>query len=312
MYDVIVTSFGHLSPWTYCNKPYTKHYRGGLKQYLMDYENAFAELIELGEANWDNDKIKIRKLNEELSSTNLTWLKTFTKGKSFEETTQILCDGAISTESHAKERANQQANQATTAQLAFMEREKWLQLPKDFRDIIIKWRKANPENRTEQQPDTTNNTPSSTTPNTNHTTTEDFEQEIFEALDEYSPEQLATIDEYLNESEESTDELEKFCSMASITPTTINTDDEGEIYFREKPSHDLICALYPKMDPKMTVDDILLASEKELGPKRKPDSPFPPIYTTQDELGERGGGFKTNISTTKFAKFALSTRFQGR
>ena len=39
-----------------------RHYKGGLFKWVQDYEDAFTELVILGQATWNNDDIKKRRL----------------------------------------------------------------------------------------------------------------------------------------------------------------------------------------------------------------------------------------------------------
>ena len=49
--------------------PYTSHYKGGLLQYITDYDNAFAKLEYLGVRDYTNDSSKKRKLLKNVAST---------------------------------------------------------------------------------------------------------------------------------------------------------------------------------------------------------------------------------------------------
>ena len=59
---------------TIISTPYSKYYKGGIKQFLIDYENAFMELTTLGEDNWNKDAKKIRRLNQNLHVTKLSFV----------------------------------------------------------------------------------------------------------------------------------------------------------------------------------------------------------------------------------------------
>ena len=49
--------------------PFHGRYKGGLLQWITDYENAFAELAELGCANWDDESRK-RRILKNVSEEN--------------------------------------------------------------------------------------------------------------------------------------------------------------------------------------------------------------------------------------------------
>ena len=49
--------------------PYTSHYKGGLLQYITDYDNAFAKLEYLGVHDYSNDASKKRKLLKHVAPT---------------------------------------------------------------------------------------------------------------------------------------------------------------------------------------------------------------------------------------------------
>ena len=86
---------------------YSKGYRGGLLQWIQDYENAFAELITLKERQWKFDPPKKRRIlqNSVDSGLDPTLLQQITKEHTFSEVCNLLCTHAISTDVAAKENA---------------------------------------------------------------------------------------------------------------------------------------------------------------------------------------------------------------
>jgi hypothetical protein len=50
---------------------YRRHYRGGLFKYIQDYEDAFTELVLIGESIWDDDGSKIRRFFQ--NDQRLAW-----------------------------------------------------------------------------------------------------------------------------------------------------------------------------------------------------------------------------------------------
>ena len=76
---------------------FTKYYLGGLLQWVQDYENAFSELVVLGEHQWSIDSSKKRRMlqNSEESGLDPTLTQKLTKSDTFAEVCNLLRGHAI-------------------------------------------------------------------------------------------------------------------------------------------------------------------------------------------------------------------------
>jgi hypothetical protein len=91
---------------------YNRNYRGGLFKWIQDYENAFTELVLLGEKIWDNDGSKKGRFVQ--NSQNIGMVDTVFKGlvrsKSFIETCNFIRSHAMHHDQQSKEKATIQVN----------------------------------------------------------------------------------------------------------------------------------------------------------------------------------------------------------
>ena len=268
--------------------PYNRHYKGGLRQFIIDYENAFMELIILGESAWNNDEPKVRRLIQNLSGAGLSWLDSFTKDKTFEETCTIIRELAINKDNITREKASSKANiiTSTNANLAYVDRDTWAKLPKELKDIIIKWRKEHPEEKKTQNPT-----------KVNQANIKDQDEETQE-LEGYTPEQLATIDEFLNESDDSDDDDNICVNMVNIQQFQENNElysdddsEEDEVYVLGDPEIDWTRVIYPNSDPSLTFDELFCQT--------------PPHSNTNTPPSKNGNTNKQSIDVLRGAELLL-------
>jgi hypothetical protein len=74
-----------------------RHYKGALFKWVQDYEDAFRELVILGQTAWNDDDIKKRCLVQNAENIGIvdTVFETLVSGKSFLETYNFLRSHAI-------------------------------------------------------------------------------------------------------------------------------------------------------------------------------------------------------------------------
>jgi len=92
--------------------PYTRSYKGGLLQFIQDYENAFAELDILGNKSWLEDNERKRRILSNvtyLNEFNNTMYREIAKGKTFPQVCDLLRQQAVSEDHHASLRATRKA-----------------------------------------------------------------------------------------------------------------------------------------------------------------------------------------------------------
>jgi hypothetical protein len=82
-----------------------RHYKGGLFKWVHDYEDAFTELVLLGQTTWNNDDIKKRRLIQNAQNIVMvdTVFEALVNDKSFSETCNFLRSNAIRHDRQAKE-----------------------------------------------------------------------------------------------------------------------------------------------------------------------------------------------------------------
>jgi hypothetical protein len=83
------------------------HYKGGLFKWVQDYEDAFTELVILGQATWNDDDIKKRCLVQNAQNIGMV------DDKSFIETCNFLRSHAIRYDQQNKEKNARQVNNAS-------------------------------------------------------------------------------------------------------------------------------------------------------------------------------------------------------
>jgi hypothetical protein len=91
-------------------------YKGGLFKWIQDYEDAFTELVLLGQTIWNNDDIKKRRLVQNAQNIGMvdTVFEALVNDKSFSETCNFLRSHAIRHDQEAKEKNTRQIH--TTCQ----------------------------------------------------------------------------------------------------------------------------------------------------------------------------------------------------
>ena len=80
------------------NTPYTKAYRGGLRVWIMNYQNAFAELKLLGETSYTDEESKKRQILQNCVSSDYTdamILKEICTNKPYKDTCKMIRVHAI-------------------------------------------------------------------------------------------------------------------------------------------------------------------------------------------------------------------------
>jgi adenylosuccinate synthase len=95
---------------------FNRHYKGGLFKWIQDYEDAFTELVLLGQITWNNDDIKKRRLVQNAQNIGMvdTVFEALVNDKSFSETCNFLRSHAIRHDQQAKEKNARQIH--TTCQ----------------------------------------------------------------------------------------------------------------------------------------------------------------------------------------------------
>ena len=92
-----------------------RHYKGGLFKWVQDYEDAFTELVILGQATWNEDDIKKRCLVQNAQNIGMvdTVFEALVDDKSFLETCNFLRSHAIRYDQQNKEKNVRQINNAS-------------------------------------------------------------------------------------------------------------------------------------------------------------------------------------------------------
>ena len=93
---------------------YHRHYRGGLFKWIQEYEDAFTELVLLGEKVWDNDGSKKRRFVQNAKNIGMldTVFEELVRNKSFIETCNFLRSHAVRHDQQTKDKATRQVNNA--------------------------------------------------------------------------------------------------------------------------------------------------------------------------------------------------------
>jgi hypothetical protein len=89
-----------------------RHYKGGLFKWIHDYEDAFTELVILGQVTWNDDNIKKRCLVQNAQNIGMvdTVFEALVSDKSFLETRNFLRSHAIRYDQQNKEKNARQIN----------------------------------------------------------------------------------------------------------------------------------------------------------------------------------------------------------
>jgi len=187
--------------------PFHKNYKGGLNAFITDYETAFMELTSILKVKaWEDEDTQKRRLLQNLEPLGMSWLDNAAKTMPLSEIYHTLRQIALKKEKRYLERSKAKANEVT-AQLSHIEPDIWGKLPRDLRDLIIKWRKAEREEKDKKQ---------AVEASANNMSIQEIEEAIQTALPEYTDAELATIDEFLKDQEEDEDEDEVNIFMASV------------------------------------------------------------------------------------------------
>jgi hypothetical protein len=89
-----------------------QHYKGGLFKWIQDYEDAFTELVILGQVTWNDDNIKKRRLVQNAQNIGMidNVFEALVSDKSFLETCNFLRSNAIRYDKQSKEKNARQIN----------------------------------------------------------------------------------------------------------------------------------------------------------------------------------------------------------
>ena len=102
------------------NTPFSKSYKGGLRAWLKDYENAFAELEVLGESSYMSDASKKRKIIQNCvpkDSKDAMIIRELCVGKSYQQTCKMIRQHALLSDN---KRTIPQVNKTTIEHLVHM------------------------------------------------------------------------------------------------------------------------------------------------------------------------------------------------
>jgi hypothetical protein len=99
------------------NTVFNRNYRGGLVEWIQDYEDAFTELVLLGQKTWNDDEIMKHRFVQNAQNIGLvdTVFEERISDKSFIETSNFLRSYAIKIVQQYKEKAARQIH--NTSQL---------------------------------------------------------------------------------------------------------------------------------------------------------------------------------------------------
>jgi hypothetical protein len=91
---------------------YNRHYRGGLLKWIQDYEDAFTELVLLGEKIWNDNGSKKRRFIQNVQNIGMvdTVFEELVQNKSFIETCNFLRSHAVRHDQQSKDKATRQVN----------------------------------------------------------------------------------------------------------------------------------------------------------------------------------------------------------
>jgi hypothetical protein len=92
------------------NTVFHRNYRGGLVEWIQDYEEAFKKLALLGQKTWNDDEIKKRFFLQNAQNIGLvdTFFEELVSDKLFIETCNFLRSHAIRLDQQYKKRAARQ------------------------------------------------------------------------------------------------------------------------------------------------------------------------------------------------------------
>ena len=96
---------------------FQRNFRGGLFKWIQDYEDAFTELVLLGQKAWDDDDSKKRRLVQNAQNIGMvdTVFEELVRNKTFIETCNFLRSHAIRHDQQNKERTARQINATNQA-----------------------------------------------------------------------------------------------------------------------------------------------------------------------------------------------------
>ena len=130
--------------------PFFKNYKGGLTQWVTDYQAAFGELtFTLKVPGGDDDQVLKRRMLQNMRQTHMPWLVVAARNQTFGEMCQNIYEHAMQEDNGNTERAARKACQATIegisdenktytnmefiAALSRVDNEVWKRLPEDVK-----------------------------------------------------------------------------------------------------------------------------------------------------------------------------------
>ena len=212
--------------------PFSRGYKGGMLQWVTDYESAFAELgyIHKVEAYTDDDMIK-RRVLQYLQTPALSWLDNASKTMSSAELMQAIKEYAIKQNSYAKGRTISNVRHTVAdayAALTRIDPETWIKLPADVRKAIIDARRKELEEE-KTKAKSKNNDEQTGTPlpkQYNKVAANMTIQEAEDALEQFTPEELAGMDDFI-EQYYSHEDYEEYDSGVNVAVTI--TDHQAQL-----------------------------------------------------------------------------------
>ena len=227
--------------------PYYKNYKGGLNAYLNNFETALTELsVVLMKSEFQSEESQKRKLLQNLEPLGWTWLDPVVHSIPMPEVYQMIRKIALKEEYMLKNKMNNRGK-VSQANLSHVEPDVWSKLPKYLKKLIIDTR------RLEKNTSPGANKPQSTSQPSAKANLEATVEEMFA---EYTPGQLASIDEFINNAESEDEDSDREVSI-NMTHVLYDEDssDTSVYYGPMHPLQDpLMAPLFKRQHPHHTVD----------------------------------------------------------
>ena len=231
---------------------YHRHYKGGLRQFIADYKSAFVELTTLGVTEWKSDQAMKRRIVGNLAPLGYQWLKAISKTNTFNELITTLRQVALTDEVQSMKNAKAKArltqtngNNDAKVNLSHIKAPLFKQLPEDFKELIRKIRRQEKEEANSENEPKPNNNPNELPrqySTANHTVSE---EEILNTMETFNEEELAAIDEFI---EDEDDESTANVAMVHVAP--IEHNDDNIIVHATNPTSDVRLLIDPDFDKK--------------------------------------------------------------
>ena len=218
--------------------PYHNRYKGGLHVYLNNFETSITELaVVLKIKEWEEEATQKRRLLQNLQSLNWKWLDPFFTTMTMSEIYQMLRKIALKEEYSQKTKYSNLHPQMITTQanIAHVEPDLWSKLPTDIKQLILRERRKEAESKAQRSSSDQNRPkifqpPTNTTQaNLTETTVEsDINDDNEEFTQEYTPEHLATIEEFLGDTSDDDENITAHALMTKVLPSTNSILDVQE------------------------------------------------------------------------------------